>query len=291
MANQPSPRRYGNYCLGPAAGTGRPAGAAKRLAEVVASLKGGQAATFDGVWGSACGAGGRCPGRPRPRTAGGRLSRGPMKWTPWSTIWGSSLRRRAGEVSGVRIAFRRSAGPGRGRRRPAAIVETAAIGRRPRLIVTSIQALLQPVPDREALARQTRMLRSASGSPPRSWRAGWSRIGFTTPGGGNAGRIFAPRRHRRYLRPRLVRAGAAGTLRRRNRVDPPRSRSPPAEPGSLERSRRDRCWSLLQGQGHFADYLPPQSWFLLMEPGELEEQGGIICSGWSGRRSCTRWPT
>ncbi len=28
-----------------------------------------------------------------------------------------------------------------------------------------------------------------------------------------------------------------------------------------------------QGRGHFADFLPPDSWFLLLEPGELEEQG------------------
>ena len=30
---------------------------------------------------------------------------------------------------------------------------------------------------------------------------------------------------------------------------------------------------LLAGRGHFADFLPPESWFLLVEPGELDEQG------------------
>ena len=55
-------------------------------------------------------------------------------------------------------------------------------------------------------------------------------------GGGIARRVFAPRRHHGHFRPRLVRSGAGGVLRRRDRIDPPVRGRQPAEPRNAGRN-------------------------------------------------------
>ena len=43
--------------------------------------------------------------------------------------------------------------------------------------------------------------------------------------------------------------------------------------GSLDGVEVTVLQPLLKGRGHFADFLPPESWFLLVEPGDLETEG------------------
>ena len=92
----------------------------------------------------------------------------------------------------------------------------------PRIIVASIQSLLQPVPSREQLLNQTRRLRSATKWMPTNCSAGWPR-GDCEAHGGRRCRASSPaRRHRRCFRPRLGRPGADRTVRRSDRIDPAR---------------------------------------------------------------------
>ena len=152
--------RSGPHDVRPAVGAGRPSGAQEGFAEVVASLKAGHAATLDGVWGSSCALAAAALAAPRPGRAGRRLSPGRTKSTAWSTTWRCSAGcGRSGFPPANRLPAERRV-PGRGGRRPAAGAEDCCNRpARPPLVVAGIQALLQPVPDREALARQTRSLR------------------------------------------------------------------------------------------------------------------------------------
>ena len=225
------------------------------FAEVVASLKAGHAATFDGVWGSTCALvaatlAAHAPGPlvvvcPRADDVDDLVDDLGL-FLPGLT---------PEQFPACESLDRRAAAPRRGGRRPAAAAEIAASRRSgPRLVATSIQALLQPVPDREALARQTRHAARgpaafAGGAGPLAGRETLSRHHRR----GVAGRILAPRRHRRYLRPRLVRAGADRVLRRRDRIDPPLRGLQPAEPGQPRRRGSDGAGAAL---GRAADISP-----------------------------------
>ena len=145
---------------------------------------------------------------------------------------------------------------------------------RPRLVATSIQALVQPVPDRDALARQTRLLRVGERLSLEEL-ARWlvenrfhATTGVELPGEfslrGGIVDIFAPDW---YDPVRMELLGDEIESIRRFEVSSQRSL------GKLDAVEVTVLEPLLQGRGHFSDFLPPESWFLLVEPGELESEG------------------
>ncbi len=164
---------------------------------------------------------------------------------------------------------------------------------RPRLVATSIQALLQPVPDHEALARQTRLLRVGQRLSLEEL-ARWlvenrfhPTTGVELPGEfslrGGIVDIFAPD----WYEP--VRHGAFG---RRDRVDPPLRGLQPAEPGKPRGSGSDRAGAAVGRPRTFRRFPAAGKLVPAGRAGRVGHGGdGITWSGWSGRRSCTRWPT
>ena len=132
------------------------------FAEVVESLKAGQAATLDGAWGSSCalaaaGLAAHAPGTlvvvcPQVDDVDNLIDDlalftrlPPERFPAWESL--PSERVIHDEVFGDRVRLlKRLQGPDP-----------------PKLVATSIQSLLQPVPDRRLLARQTRSLRTGQG--------------------------------------------------------------------------------------------------------------------------------
>jgi len=144
----------------------------------------------------------------------------------------------------------------------------------PKIVATSIQSLLQPVPSRETLARQTRLLRvgeTAAVEELARWLA--ENRFFNTPAVELPGEfsvrggildIFAPD----WDDPvRIEFFGDEIESIRRFEI---------ATQRSLESLASINVTIIGRGasdNAHLADYLPPQSWFLLLEPMELEQQG------------------
>ncbi len=145
---------------------------------------------------------------------------------------------------------------------------------RPKLIVTSIQALLQPVPRRETLAAQTRRLRRGQTLPVGELAQWLVERGFqhTTavelPGElsvrGGIVDVFAPDW---YDPVRIEFFGDEIESLRRFEVANQRSLATLDEIDItvLVPSDDDR--------EHFTGYLAAPSWFVLIEPGDLEEEG------------------
>ena len=180
------------------------------FAEVVASLKAGHAATFDGVWGSSCALAAAALAAHAPGPLVVVCPRADDVDALVDDL-GLFLHRWRRAVSGLRIAHRRSAAPGRGGRRPAAAAEDAAIARaaaaggRPASRPSCSRCPIRGPGPADAVAA-CGPAAFAGGAGPLAGREPLS----PHDGGGIAGRILGPRRHRRYLRPRLVRAGAGG---------------------------------------------------------------------------------
>ena len=144
----------------------------------------------------------------------------------------------------------------------------------PKIVATSVQSLLQPVPSRETLERQTRLLRvgeSATVEELTRWLA--ENRFFNTPAVELPGEfsirggildIFAPD----WDGPvRIEFFGDEIESIRRFEISSQRS---------LESLESINVTIISRGAtdcAHLADYLPPQSWFLLLEPMELEQQG------------------
>jgi len=243
------------------------------FAEVVESLKSGHAATLDGVWGSSCALVAASLGAHAPSvlvavtsqideadnliddlTLFTRLT--PERFSAWESL--PNERVIHDEVFGDRVR----------------VLKSLQGGDPPKLVVTSIQSLLQPVPDRESLARQTRVLRSGSVLLVEELAEWLVRNGFHNtsavelPGEfsvrGGIVDIFAPDW---YDPVRVELFGDEIESIRRFEISSQRSlgRLDAVEVTMLEPNFRDRA--------HLADYLPPDSWFLLIEPGELEQQG------------------
>ncbi len=241
--------------------------------EVLASLAAGHAATLDGVWGSSCALVAATLAQHAP---------GPLV----------VVCPRADEVDaladdlGLFVETAAEQFPACEARSGDRVVQDEAAGsrlrllkmlharERPSLLATSIQALLQPVPDRDALARQTRLLRVGQ---PLSLDdlARWlvenrfhATTGVELPGEfsrrGGIIDIFAPD----WLDPvRVELLGDEIESIRRFEVASQRSL------GGLDAMEVTVIDPLAPGRGHFADFLPPESWFLLLEPGELEMEG------------------
>ena len=259
------------------------------FAEVVESLQAGHAATLDGVWGSSCALVAAALAREAPAVL---VVVCPRLDEVQGLIGDLGL---FSPLEPLRFPVRESlsAEP---------VVQDEAVGDRvrvlktllgpqpPKVLVTSIPALLQPVPSRSQLAEQTRTLRIGGPLAVEEISKWLVRGGFqnTTavelPGEfshrGGIIDIFAPD----WFNPvrielfgdeiesiRQFEVASQRSLERIEAVDitavvgAGRSFNP--EPAAT--AERD-------GEGglaHLADYLPPQSWFLLIEPGELESEG------------------
>jgi len=243
------------------------------FAEVVGSLQAGQAATLDGVWGSSCALvaavlASHAPGAlvvVCPQIDGiddliddlalfTRLT--PERFPAWESL--PSERVVHDEVFGDRVR----------------LLKLLQGPQPPKLVVTSIQSLLQPVPDRPSLARQTRLLRTGQAASLEELSR-WLVVGgfHNTPAVELAGEfsvrggivdIFAPD----WDHPvRIELFGDQIESIRRFNVSSQRSLAAleAVDVTILEPDSGDRA--------HLADFLPAESWFLLIEPGELQQQG------------------
>jgi transcription-repair coupling factor (superfamily II helicase) len=144
----------------------------------------------------------------------------------------------------------------------------------PKLIVSSVQSLLQPVPSRAALAEQTRRLRPGD-EVDLSEFTGWlARNGFHAtsavelPGEfslrGGILDLFAPD----WFDPvRVEFFGEQIESLRRFEISSQRSLT------ALDQLELTVLRPDALGREHFTGYLPANSWVLLIEPSELEEEG------------------
>lgn len=240
---------------------------------VIASLKGGHAATLDGVWGSSCALAAAALAEHSPATLVlvcpradqvddliddlGLFSRlPPDRFPAWESLPNDRLVH--DEVAGDRT-------------RVLKLLERADA---PRVLVTSIQGLIQPVPDRECLARRTRLFRTGDEVNVGELGKWLVENGFHNtsavelPGEmslrGGILDIFASD----WFDPvRIELFGDQIESMRRFEVSSQRSlaRLDEVEVTVLGRDEKPT--------GHLADYLPAQSWFFLVEPEELHEEG------------------
>ncbi len=163
----------------------------------------------------------------------------------------------------------------------------------PKVLVTSIPALLQPVPGRARLAEQTRTLRTGeplSLDEIAAWlvRNGYQNTTAVELPGEFARRggiidIFAPD----WFQPaRIELFGDEIESIRPFEVETQRSRERLKaidvtavtgggewEVGSEKQKVARSTCHLPLATSHLAEYLPPQSWFLLVEPGDLQAEG------------------
>ncbi len=243
------------------------------FAEVVESLKAGHAATVDGVWGSSCALlaaalAEETPGvlvvvSPQSEDADGLRDDLSLfteieaeRFPAWESL--PSDQQLHDTVFGDRLR----------------ILKELPGPRPPKLLVASIQSLVQPVPDREVLQRLTRTLR-VGGAVAVEELARWLvENGFCNtpavelPGEfsvrGGIVDLFAPD----WEGPvRVELFDDVIESIRRFEVSDQRSLA------TLESVDVTILGPAIGGRSHLADYLPPQSWFLLVEPMELELQG------------------
>ena len=255
------------------------------FAEVVASLQAGHAATLDGVWGSSCALIAAtllqaapavlvivCPRLDEVQGLIGDLSifsaEEPSRFPVHESL--NVERMVQDEAVGDRVRVLKSLlGP-----------------RPPKVLVTSIPALLQPVPSRSQLAQQTRTLRTGDALSLDEIAAWLVTSGYqnTTavelPGEftrrGGIIDIFAPD----WFQPvRVELFGDEIESIRPFEVESQRSheRLETIDVTAVVGAARGEAASGKLGTepeaAHLADYLPPRSWFLLVEPGDLESEG------------------
>jgi transcription-repair coupling factor (superfamily II helicase) len=243
------------------------------FAEVLASLAAGHGAAVGGVWGSSCALVAASLAQHAPGPLVVVLAHGddidtfcdelalfspatPEPFPPWE----SSSRERVlvDESFGQRIKLLKRLGE----------------ADPPRVVVTSIQALQQTVPARTTMARQTRRLARGVEVDVEAWLAWLVENGFHAtsavelPGEfsnrGGILDIFAPD----WQQPvRVEFFGDEVESIRRFEVATQRSLATleSVEVTALDPSNNDR--------EHFTGYLPAGSWFALVEPADLEEEG------------------
>ncbi len=243
------------------------------FAEVVASLKSGHAGTFDGVWGSSCALVAAALARHAPASlvvvcaqAAGcddflddlalftELT--PEKFPAWESM--PSERVIHDEVFGDRVR----------------LLKLLLGHQPPKLLISSIQSLIEPVPDRRTLGHGSRSVRVGDRLEIEALSKWLVENGFhnTTavelpgefaPRGGIVD-IFAPDW---YDPVRVEFFGDSVESIRRFEVSSQRSLT------QLEAIELTMLDPNAQHRGHLTDYLPPESWFLLVEPDQVEEQG------------------
>jgi transcription-repair coupling factor (superfamily II helicase) len=259
------------------------------FAEVVASLQSGHAATLDGVWGSSCALvasalAEAAPGvlvvvLPRLDEVQGLIGDlglfsplEPLAFPVRESLGDESWAR--DEANGDRVR----------------VLKTMLGPQPPKVLVTCIPALLQPVPSPAELARRTRTIKVGETLPVDEisrWlvSAGYQNTtAVELPGEfshrGGIIDIFAPD----FLHPvrielfgdeiesiRHFEAASQRSLDRIAEIDITASFGEPSRPASLPSVPVPQTGG--ESLAHLADYLPPRSWFLLVEPGDLESEG------------------
>jgi len=239
--------------------------------EVVASLRSGDAATLDGAWGSGCALAAAalsehapgplvvvCPRVDDVDEVSDDLrlftGRAPEVFPAWESMPGENCVQEG--ISGDRTR----------------ILKLLQSPQPPRLVVASIQALLQPVPDPSFLAQNTRALRVGAEVGPRELAAWLAEHGFhsTTavelPGEiavrGGILDIFAADWHDPV---RVEFFGDRIESIRRFEVSNQRSLG---QCDAVDLSMVDHA---VASRGHLSSYLPASGWFFLIEPQELED--------------------
>jgi transcription-repair coupling factor (superfamily II helicase) len=243
------------------------------FAEVVASLQAGHAATLDGVWGSSCALAAATIARHSPATllvlcphaddVDDVIDDLPLfsdvpaeRFPAWESL--PSEQASSDEVFGDRLRLLKA-------------LQSPAT---PKLVVASIQSLLQAVPDRQTLARQTRTLRRGEVIRVEELSRWLVENGFQNlpavelPGEfsirGGIMDIFAPD----WLDPvRVEFFGDEIESLRQFEIASQRSL------GTLHEIELTVLPPSIHDRAHLSDYLSPDSWFLLIEPMELEQQG------------------
>jgi len=240
--------------------------------EVVAGLKAGQAATLDGAWGSSCALAaaalaGHAPGPlvlvcARADDADDLADdlrlftrHVPEVFPAWESMPGE--RQVQDETAGERIR----------------LLKALAGADPPKLLLAGIQALMQPVPPPDFLARNTRRLRAGDELDPHELTSWLGEHGFhaTTavelPGEislrGGLLDVFAGD----WPHPvRIELFGDQIDSIRRFEVSTQRSLGQIAEVEISVVDRAEEC------RGHLAEYLPASSWLLLVEPEQIQEE-------------------
>ncbi|MGE3406041.1 MAG: transcription-repair coupling factor [Pirellulales bacterium] len=245
------------------------------FAEIIASLRGGHGATIDGAWGSSCALVAaalqrQCEGPllvvcAHPADVDGFVDDMMLFSAARAEVfpaWESLRDERSvrDEVYGDRLRLlKRLAG---------------GIEGPPQVIVASFQSLLQPCPPRELIAQQTRILRVGQEVNVEQFTTWLTENGFHStsavelPGEfslrGGILDLFAPDW---YDPVRVEFFGDQIDSLRRFEISSQRSLA------ALSEVELTILPPGLAGREHFAGYLPPGAWVLLLEPGDLEEEG------------------
>ncbi len=258
---------------------------AEGFAPLVDALRAGHGGTIDGAWGSSAGLAAATLGReaattllvvvPFPRdldgwardlTGFGGLP--PVLFPAWENLpTGQAL---ADETAGQRLR----------------ILKQLDAGQPPRLVLTTMQALLQPVPERTRLAEARRVLRVGDQVDPDDLAAWLVEHGYRRtdavelPGEfGRRGGIldaFPPDAEAPY---RLEFFG--DEVESIRLFSPDTQRSLGDQPTAELTAADVQSWSVLADNahprltGHLTDYLPRDAWTVLVEPEELHEQGKL----------------
>jgi transcription-repair coupling factor (superfamily II helicase) len=253
---------------------------------LVAALKNGHGATIDGAWGSSGAVAAAALGLHAPRTsliviAHPRDLDGwaddlesfsgmrPIVFPAWDTLPTDGLL--LDDVAGQRLR----------------VLKQFDAGQPPRYVITTIQALIQPVPDRAQLDQGRRVLRV--GDPVEMdelsiWLVehGFRRSDAVELPGEFSRRggildVFSPDAEAPY---RLeffgdeiesIRPFAPDT--QRSQGDVPSAELMAAPSGSGDASVAADNGRRTTDHGHFCDYLPTEAWTVLVEPDDLDEQG------------------
>jgi transcription-repair coupling factor (superfamily II helicase) len=147
----------------------------------------------------------------------------------------------------------------------------------PKLIVTTFQALLQPVPDREQLAKQRRRIRTGANinlEELTAWLVGtgYQRMeAVEVPGEfsrrGGILDVYSPDAEVPY------RFEFLGADIESIRPFDPRTQRSLEDLQAVEVAAAHLQAGQAKHRGHLVDFLPGKTWTLLVEPGELDEQG------------------
>ncbi len=243
------------------------------FAEVIASLQAGHASTLGGVWGSSC----ALVAASLAGHAAGPLI---VVWPHiddlddfcddlalFSAIkperfpaWEREQREKVvyDEIYGERLR----------------LLKQLASSEPPQLVVTSIQSLLQPVPSRDKLARQTRQIRRGDTLDVNELLTWLVNQGFHSTSAVELPGEFSPR-------------GGILDIFAPDWYDPVRIEFFDDQVESIRRFEVATQRSLAtldeidvtivlpddSDREHFANYLPPNSWFYLVEPVDIEEEG------------------
>jgi transcription-repair coupling factor (superfamily II helicase) len=273
---------------------------------VVAALKNGHGATVDGAWGSSGALTAAALGLHAPHTLlvvlahprdvdgwigdlAGFGGATPVVFPAWDTLPGDGAH--VDEVAGQRLR----------------LLKQFLTAEPPRFLVTTIHALMQPVPDRAAWAQQRRQVAVGSQCDPEEL-AGWLVThGFQRsetvelPGDfsrrGGILDVFSPDADApcrlEFFGDEITSIRQFSLQTQRSLGDLPRveltaadvdrwkstdSSAPALRPGEKRRAATPSADGGSNGQGvnptgHLCDYLPADAWTVLVEPDDLHEQG------------------